>query len=377
MLQATPESERSLARLAHQAQSLAINNARGIPIVRLGLITTLYFKNGHTQAVRERLEACFMRFYQAFRSELKCQFFQHRRTLTASGFAACRRRVREIAQDRPLLWSLASSSAEQAATCSLFVMGTTRVQAENDLSCLKMVLPVSCLSEPDGLHTYDGWIRYLCSAVQAEHGFGGLACVLPSEGHRYLPLEYQFARQYNGLMVDPRPHIDSLRLLNHIKGVSWYTVLGQSFVKRLGGSDALRARSSGWSDVLFQAYDGGLLVRAGSVPELGDVKLPAPKAYVQVNRLVSPVRLQDTGCLHPYLPTDKGFTEESTARWYARFDDKPVPPVNAGTACPQSGYWFSNARAGSRRRFCEGDIMPGFEGLKPERTQWFMDKLQG
>ncbi len=377
MLQTAPEPECSLADLTRQAQALTIDNARCMAIVRLGLITTLYFRNGHTQAVRERLEACFLRFYQAFRAELKCQFFQHRRSLSPSGFAACRRQARERSPDLPLLWSLSSSGAEQAAAYSLFVVAASRMQGENDLSCLKMVLPWSFLTEPDGLRAYDDWIRYLCNAVQAEHGFGGLACVLPAEGHRYLPLEYQLARQYSGLMVDPRPHIDSLRLLRHIKGVSWYTVLGHAFVKRLGGSDALRARASLWSDVQFQAYDGGLLIRAGRVPELGDVRGAAPQAYVRVNRLIRPVRLQDTGCLHPYLPSDKGFTPQSTARWYARFDDKPVPPVSAGQACPQAGYWFSNARAGSRRLFREGEIMPGFAGIKVERTQWFLDKQQG
>ncbi|WP_241001007.1 DUF3396 domain-containing protein [Pseudomonas syringae] len=355
---------------------MSIDNARCLAVVRLGLITTLYFRNGHAQTVRERLDGCFQRFYQAFRAELKCQFFQHRRTLSASGFATCRRQAVKRPAEQPLLWSLSSCGAEQAAVYSLFVMAASRTQGENDLSCLKMVLPWSYLTEPDGLRNYEAWIRYLCSAVQAEHGFGGLACVLPTEGHRYLPLEYQLACRYSGLMVDPVPHIDSLRLLRHIKGVSWYTVLGHSFVKRLGGNDALRARSSSWSDVQFQAYDGGLLIRAGLVPDLGDVKAPLPRAYVRVNRLISPVRLQDTGCLHPYLPSDKGFTRESTARWYARFDDEPVQPVNAGQACPQGGYWFSNARAGSRRLFCEGELMPGFAGVKAERTQWFLDPQQ-
>ncbi|MFJ4142290.1 DUF3396 domain-containing protein [Pseudomonas sp. NPDC089734] len=370
MSETVSDPVRLLARLEAQAEHLAVDCSQGVPVVRLGLITTLYFKDSHTQEARRRIEACFLRFYMAFKPVLKWQLFNRMRRLTASGFASCRRQVLNSSPEDRFIWSIASATQAEVATYSLFVMNTPQGQADNDRSCLKMVLPWSFLTEPDGLKSYEAWIRYLSSEVRAEHGFGGLACVLPGDGHHYLPLEYQFAQEYIGLMVDPGPHIESLRLLERIKGVSWYTVLGDAFVKRLGGSDALRGQLSTHSDIVFHAYGGGLMIRAGAVPQLGGAGM-APAAYTAVNKVIRPVRLQDTGCLHPYLVPGVGFTEETTAKWYARFDEKPMPAVNAGDACPRSGYWFSNAKVRSRRFFSEGEIMPAFAHIKAGRTQWF------
>lgn len=366
----------ALARLADKAGQIRVDAPSGVPVVRLGLITTLYFRQGHTLEVKKRVEACFAKFYATFKPVLRWQLYKRMRRLTPSGFASCRRQILQSPATDQFVWSVASETQAEVATHSLFVMNTSLSQADNDRSCLKMVLPWSYLAEPDGLKNYEGWIRYLSSQVHAEHGFGGLACILPSDGHHYLPWEYRLAQQYIGLMVDPGPHIESLRLLDRIKGVSWYTVLGEAFVRRLGGSDQMRGKLSQYSDVVFQAYEHGLLIRAGAVPELGEEGEEPARAYVAVNRLIKPVRLQDTGNLHPYLAPGLGFTEETTAQWYARFDEKPVPPTDAGAPCPKSGYWFSSAQIRSRRFFREGEIMPTFEHIRCKRTQWFWGEQQ-
>ncbi|RMV08047.1 hypothetical protein ALP20_100641 [Pseudomonas coronafaciens pv. coronafaciens] len=362
---------RLLARLAPQSERMGVDSPLGMPVIRLGLITTLYFRNGHTAEMKRRVDACFSRFYDTFKTRLKWQLFKRMRRLSGSGFASTRRQVVESLAHEQFTWSIASATQAEVAMYSLFVMNTSQGQAENDRSCLKMVLPVSYLSEPDGLKHYEAWIRYLSSEVQAEHGFGGLACVLPCDGHQYLPWEYRLAQDYPGLMVDPGPHIESLRLLDRIKGVSWYTVLGEGFVRQLGGSDRLRGEMSAHSDIVFHSYRNGLIIRAGAVPELGGRGLPPPQPYVTVNRVIKPIRLQDTGNLHPYLAPGIGFTEETTAQWYARFDEKPLPPVDAGQACPRSGCWFSSAQFGSRRHFTEGELMPAFAHVKSKKTQWF------
>ena len=194
---------------------------------------------------------------------------------------------------------------------------------------------------------------------------------MPDDDARYLPVEYRFAQEHTGLMVDAGPHLESLYLLDRIKGVSWYTVLGSRFVKILGGNDRLRRQLSAHSDVVFQGYDAGLLVRTGLLPMLGEKSEAPSRAYRALHHVLGPVRVRTTGCLHPYPIRGRGFTEQSTLQWYDRFEEKPKPPVRAGQPCPQTGYWFSNAKARSRRFFNEGDIMPAFEHLKAERTQWF------
>jgi Protein of unknown function (DUF3396) len=357
-----------LNRLADGAANLMIDAADGDPCVSLGLITTLYFKQGHTTQTKWRLDECFVRFRKEFQREIKWLLHKTVRKITPNNFASSRRQILSSRPNEQFIWSIGSGSSPENALHRLFVMNTTEALEDVDRSCLKMVLPWTILLEPKGVERYENWLKYLCEQVHAEHGYGGLAIVLPHEG-RYFPLEYQLARQYIGLMVDPIPHIESLRLLEHIKGVSWYTVVGTRFVKRLGGNDGLRRQLSGNNDVVFQPYSHGLIIRAGDLPALDDEKALAN--YTDVNRVLKPIRLQDTGCLHPFPVQGGGFNEESTAQWYARFDEEPVPVLNGGDHCTHTGYWFSNASVRSQRLFKKGEVMATFGHLAAQRTRWF------
>lgn len=371
MSETVSEIVRILGELRQKAEQLTVDSAKGVPLVRLGLMTTLYFKHGHTAETRIRLEACFNRFYETFRPFLKWQAYKHVRKLSPSTFATCRRQVLESPAREPLVWSISSAASTEAATHRMFVVGAGESQNDTDHSCLKMILPWTLLEEREGAKTYEGWLKYLCDQVRSEHGYGGLACIMPDEDARYFPLEYRFAQEHTGLMVDAGPHMESLHLLDRIKGVSWYTVLGSRFVKVLGGNDRLRRQLSAYSDVVFQSYEAGLLVRNGLLPMLGEKGEAPSKSYLALHNALAAVRVRTTGCLHPYPIRGRGFTEQSTAQWYVRYEEKDKPPVSAGQPCPHAGYWFSNAKARSRRFFNVGEIMPAFEHIKAERTKWF------
>jgi hypothetical protein len=133
----------SLNRLAHQAADLTINSEHGDPAVRLGLITTLYFKQGHTAHIKQRLEECFVRFRDEFKRELKWLLHKTERKLTLSSFASSRRQVLGSTPDEQFIWSIGSGAPQDIALYRLFVMNTTQALEEVDRSCLKMVLPWS------------------------------------------------------------------------------------------------------------------------------------------------------------------------------------------------------------------------------------------
>jgi hypothetical protein len=365
------EAAKAVGRYKRQAEQLLLDATQCQPGMRLGLMTTLYFRQGHCESVRRRVDACFVQFYEAFSPLLRWQSYIRPRKLSPSGFSICRRQVLEAGNDEPVEWSLSSAAASEAASHGLALTGTSAGQARTDQSCLKMLLPWSLLTEHGGIKVYEGWLKYLCNQTGAEHGYGGPVCVLPGGQPGALSLEFRLASDYPGLIVDAGPHMESLRLFDRIKGVSWYTVLGAGYVERLGGNDRLRGSLSAHHDVIFQTYDQGLMIRAGVLPDLGGKGEPLSSAYIAVNKVIRPVRVRDTGCLHPCPVRGAAFTEQSTAQWYARFDEKPVAPVRAGQPCPQSGHWFSNARARSRRFFSKGEVMPAFEHVNAERTQWF------
>lgn len=49
---------------------------------------------------------------------------------------------------------------------------------------------------------------------------------------------------------------------------------------------------------------------------------------------------------------------------------KELMRVDGGQHCPQAGYWFTPAKADSRRYFKESEIMPTFEGSAYGATIW-------
>ncbi len=366
------DAERGLIRLASQVKSFIRDKAGATPLSRLGLMTTLYFKRGHSAEMRLRLADCFSLFFEEHRSLLGWQHYKHQRPLSERLFARTCKQVVDGRADALLHWSLSSKPARALSSCKLVVHCPPERQSGNELSCLHMALPVTLLSSIVALKHYQRWMEYFASQVRAEHGYSGLACLFPEGPGDHLSLEFRQALQYPGLIVDPHPHIDSLRVFKAIKGANWYTFLGTSFINLLGGSDVLRARFEGRHPVFCASYQNGLILRAGALPELGGEGLPPP-AYCEVNRVIKPVRLKETGSLHPCSFPGQGFCPVSTAQWYKRFDEKPGPMVLSGERCNRSGYWFSTAMAGSRQRIEEGEIMPGFAHLAAERTQWFWD----
>lgn len=74
----------ALETLKQHAPDLEIENAQGQPVVKLGLIATLYFREGYTAERKQRVVECFERFYEAFADTLKWQVGERFQKLTPS-----------------------------------------------------------------------------------------------------------------------------------------------------------------------------------------------------------------------------------------------------------------------------------------------------
>ena len=59
------------------------------------------------------------------------------------------------------------------------------------------------------------------------------------------------------------------------------------------------------------------------------------------------------------------------ARNYHPTNGSQVARVDAGQPCIKTGYWFTSARAESRRYFNQGDIMPKFDDSIWGDTIWY------
>ncbi|QEI09221.1 DUF3396 domain-containing protein [Pigmentiphaga aceris] len=309
--------------LAH-APNLEFTLPDGTPVVRLGLIATIYFKEGYSHESKARVVACFQRFKDEFGAHLHAHFDGRYRVLTDAGFNKTAQQILGTHANEQYEWHVSSApAATQAAEYSLSVLNSVEVHGDRKRSYLKISLPWTLLQTPDGVARFQDWLLYLCDQVKAEHGYGGLSSVLPYDFDAYMPTEYQLAQQFSGLEVDSMLPNFKRELLNHIKGVNWYTVLGERFVTQLYGEAELRHRLGQGDvpgDVAVLPYAHGLIIRAGGLPQLGAQYEPLPAQYVAVNRVVRAVRIPHPDPLHTYSPYGDCFDAESTAKWYARFD---------------------------------------------------------
>jgi hypothetical protein len=369
----------ALDTLKQHAPDLEIENTQGQPVVKLGLIATLYFREGYTAERKQRVVACFERFYKEFGDKLRWQAGGGYYKATPERFEKKRQAVLASGPNERQEWHLSSAKNEkEARDYSLQFLNSFEAHGEQRRSYIKLVLPWTLLSEPEGPHRYQEWLTYLCNQVRAEHGYGGLSCVLPYDYDSYMPSDYQLAQRYSGLEVDTFAYAMGRELQNHIKGANWYTVLGQSYVERLGGEERLRHALSGHGDIVLLPYEQGLIIRAGDWPELGAQADGLPRAYVAVSNVVKPVRIPNPDQLHSYSPYGDCFDEASTQRWYQRFDIDPGPTTpprtEGGQRCPRAGYWFTPAQTNSLRRFAEGELMPVIEQSSWGHTFWYWSK---
>lgn len=366
----------ALEKLHERAPDLELELQDGTPVVNLGLIVTLYFKEGYTTELKQKVVECFERFYREFKPQLKWHVYRRDKKLTDSSFQKTAAQILATEPNDQIYWSLSSSEGlHDAPRYRLAVMNSYEIHGDQDLSYIKLELPWSLLVEPDGLERYHQWLVHLCHQVKAEHGYGGLSSLLPNDYDSYMPTEYQLAQQYSGLEVDTFAYAMGRELLNHIKGANWYTVLGHSYVERLGGAAAIGHALSGHGDIEVFNYDHGLIIRAGQYPELGAVEDGLPRAYVAVSKVVRPVRIPNPDQLHSYSPYGDCFDQQSSDRWYARFDQDELAStrsrIAAGQTCTYAGDWFTPAQPHSRRRFELGEIMPRIEDSSWGETFWY------
>jgi hypothetical protein len=408
-----------------------------------GVIGTVYFERGSQPEVRQAILECFDRFDALFGTHLKSGKDADLGKFTKRSAAGVNK-IRRAIIDTPSFEQVSvirSSATDQdtAAQYSIqtltglalpeeYVSPTGRLRVpkgkESGLSWLKFNVPMELAETEQGIARYEGFFRYVCERLVVRGGYGGLSPVLPYSYHRYMPQEWALAEQFSGLEIDSTAHLmnelydpvsydgesrddmtavyDSLQpgakvgRWGFIKGVNWYTVLGEPFVERLGGEAAIR-RALERPDILVERAGACVIIRAGDFPRLGAPEEGLPEPYVFVNSIVRVLRNPLPDGLHTYIPDLPSANTTNARAWFARFDLPnapaiPEPPiivpqpvkstparqsVPGGSPCPESGWWRTPSKAGSRRHFQRGEIMLVVEGSSWGTTHWVWADEEG
>ena len=202
------------------------------------------------------------------------------------------------------------------------------------ISYVQLYLPISELKE-FGVEQLIALNQQICEILQPMNGFFGLGIQHSHEYYDYQYLEYELAHQFLGLDISNVEADKNFR--EGFKCINWLTILSDQLITdKLGSLEALKERNSD-NQIRFYPYAGGVVVRAGEVPELGDVASnPYPKHYVNVNALLKPARAPKLGSLgFGSINGEIRFNNRTSKEWQCRFDDVEATDITVSHE-PQS-----------------------------------------
>ena len=348
----------------------------GRTVVLPGVIGTVFFERGSKPEVRQGLLACFDRFEQMFGEHLKggkdadLGKFTKR---TPKGLAKIRSSIIDTPPYEEV--SVVRSSATDQDTAAEYEIETlTNNESPSEyripessfvipkgadggrLSYVKFNVPMSLITTREGLAQYENFLRFICQTLPVRGGYGGLSSIVPYYSRNVLE-EWSLAQKFSGLEFDSSAHLETDNYAMHsyegtsidwatalypylqpgamvgrygfLKGVNWYTILGEPFVQRLGGEAAMRSALAR-EDIDIERVGQCVLVRAGPFPRLGAPEEGLPEPYVFVNRVLRVLRDPQHDALHSYIAETERADPNATLKWLARFDlpdAEPLPPT--------------------------------------------------
>ena len=234
---------------------------------------------------------------------------------------------------RPHLTSLPATPPQWQAHAAL----AAAEDGADTISVLNAAVPPSFVrADPD---RYLAVVLDWCARLKPLHGLAGFAPVygIGAEAD-HMQETWPFLARFPGLNYPlPYPKAAEGHGPSRISGISWLTVLGDRALDALGGRAFLVARlADAWALVVDEAprpglppgislhdYDGGLLIRAGAHPQMGDVNMGnIPEAYRAVSDALRPIRFEDyqqnpMDLIRVPRPLD---AYEETLNWLHRFD---------------------------------------------------------
>lgn len=364
----------------------------GSPAVNLGLIISVFFKDGHTPEVRRKMVECVDRFYAEFKPHLKKTITKNWVGIADKNYQKKRLEILELTEEETFSWYLTSAEKDYLAPDhSILIMNTRIFHNETDRSVIKLTFPLSFLKEPEGKARYEAWIMWLCDRFTADSGHAGLSFVLPYAFERMFPYEFTLAQRFSGVIVDSLGFLDGVNSTEGLKSACWYTILGAPWLEKLGGAERVKHCLAKTPEISLLAYNNGVTLKAGDLPPpLGEMKTEGlPPLLVKVNQLIQPVRQDGHNSLHFYSEYENlQFDKESSMKWFARFDEasalldkdeigKTYEPVRitrwTDEVAPYSGRWASIVEGTTQYiQTREGQEMPEFEDKygKKHRACW-------
>lgn len=318
----TPDS----TEISELAKLLCVHDKDGRPALRVGLLATLFFTEPWTRPVREAVTGAAEEYIRQFRDHLRwAQSPQGGRISALSkGKVPFPRDWVPQHQDGKS-WHFGfhgGESPDAASDFQISAFGSDSVS--KDLGFFQVYLPLTWFAEHPGA-TFPDFVLGFANRLRPVSGYAGIGVLESLNDYareKFQDTVRQLGERFPGLELEYRiGHM--IDLVDGVKGASWLTLLGDRWIKEIGGLDYLRIRLG--EDFKLTPYAGGLMIQAGPKPQIGDVTMNRwPRHYVTLARVLKPIQVKDHSAFHRGDPMgmQQRMDHEASLAWLFRFDGK-------------------------------------------------------
>lgn len=311
----------------------------GRPVLRIGFQMQLYLRGGETREARHRAVDVLAGFAEAASGNIThWQKHMASRLTRIAGTDLAAALHAEVDRLDPAteLHGPHVTDGQQPPRWQGAALMQPGQAAPVDLSVLHLAMPATIVrADPDDLIAR---LLVWCAQARPLHGSAGLAPIYEIGMQQSHPAEtWPLLSRFSGLdYMNAFPL--AARGVDQIQGVNWLTILGQPLLDAIGGAEALAGRlAAAWRDLdpaarpeaplpadyALHPFEGGVLIRAGQWPQLGDRNIGGvPLTYRVVARALRPwlftaYENRPTRLIKVPRPLD-AFAE--TLAWVTRFD---------------------------------------------------------
>ena len=372
--------------------------------LRAGMYATLYFNHVHpsvssNEALREALIECWNDYWQVVGAQNQRWGYRfgggvQSHKLPSAKVPGIEKLLRDPDRFGNYQYYVHGGRNDDDASDHLFSLAAFEIfgapEFARDLGYLRLQAPTALVTAGKA-SAFAQLVKRCAARLRVDQGHGGLGFLRTyNEESSTRFAEAQLSSVFSGVDIDV-PYVQMGSLFHWEKGhlgidsPHWLNFLSDHWVAKLGGLEALRAQLPA-ETFLVEPYDGGVFIQAGALPEPGHRDDGPPPAYVWLNRVLKPVRAPAMAYCMGDEPGQLGI-DQGAQGYFTRFDAASeklgMPPVSqvandaarsgsppspdaaapglrceAGQPCPRTGFWFTPARQGSRRRFEFGTAMP-------------------
>ncbi|WP_437752419.1 type VI immunity family protein [Sorangium sp. So ce1389] len=300
---------------------LCIPGNDGRPALRIGLLATMFLQEPWTRGAREAVAEVAEVYIRKFRERLQWTM----QTKTARIYPISAGRIPSPGEWLPehedgLAWSFGLYGGDTMLEASDFqVSGFGSNKITRNLGFFQVHLPLPFLSEHPG--AFQELVLEISKRLRPLSGYGGIGVLEALDlatSDRYQPAVRLIAERFPGVEIESRT-AHTIWLKDGIKGVNWLTILGDLWIEAVGGLDYLRTRLD--DTFIFYPYDGGLVIQAGSKPQVGDAQANRwPRHYVTAAKVLKNLQITNHRPFH--LGGPGRMDKEASLAWLFRFDGK-------------------------------------------------------